>query len=98
MTMEGGRIDGEIYGYGSEVYLNGMVGKRVDIEADQVRFGVDYRANQGTKLTLQNDSDRKKIKNVPEDLEIIIEEKRAFYESAFFYWSLIAMFTVGVLL
>ena len=64
----------------------------------RIRCGVDSRANQGTKLTLQNDLDRKKIKNVPEDLEIIIEEKRAFYESAFFYWSLIAMFTVGVLL
>jgi hypothetical protein len=98
VRLEGGQIGGWLKGGAGTVWLNGAVAGRVILETDEVDFGPDYQAGQGTKLTLPAPLDRENTAYVPEDLEIVIEEKDAFYESGFFYWSLISMFVTGLLL
>ena len=97
--FEGGRVDGWIRGGAGKVYLNGSVGRQLELEVlDKVRFGVDYHAAQGTELTLKKDLDRATAENLPEDLEIIIKERPAFYRSGFLYWSFISMLIFGILI
>ena len=98
VRLEGGQIGGWLKGGAGTVWLNGSVAGRVILETGEVDFGPDYQAEQGTKLTLPEPLDRDNMAYVPEDLEIVIEEKEAFYESGFFYWSLISMFVSGLLL
>jgi len=93
--FEGGQIDGEIGGGAADVYLNGSVGKSVELEAGKVDFGPDYHAALGTELQLEKEM---KGGNIPEDLEITLKKKSAFYQSKFFYWSFIAMLIVGFLI
>jgi len=97
LMLDGGRVDGWIKGGAGQLYLNGSVGEQVSLEAGDVRFGGDYNAPQGTKLTLKKYLD-KDAGNLPANLEIVIKKQKAFYQSGFFYWSLIAMFIVGLLI
>lgn len=97
LMLEGGRVDGWIKGGAGQVYLNGSVGDLVSLEAGDVRFGTDYDAPQGTTLTLDKELD-KDASNIPDNLELIIKKPEAFYQSGFFYWSLVAMFIVGLLI
>ena len=97
LNFDGGRIDGWIKGGAGELYLNGSVGELVSLEAGNVRFGSDYSAPKGTNLTLRKHL-KNNASNIPDNLEVTIKEKKAFYQSGFFYWSLISMFIVGLLI
>lgn len=97
LSMDGGIITGWTRGAAGDLYLNGSVGDSVSLEAGKVRFGNNYSASQGTHLTLKEDLDRS-APNLPRNLAISIKKESAFYERGFFYWSLIAMFIVGLLI
>lgn len=97
LMFDGGRVDGWIKGGVGQLYLNGSVGEPVSLEAGDVRFGNDYYAPQGTRLTLPKDLDSH-MPNLPNNLEIEIKNRKAFYQSGFFYWSLVSMFVVGLLI
>lgn len=97
LMLDGGRVDGWIKGGAGQLYLNGSVGELVSMEAGDVRFGSDYNAPQGTKLTLKKDL-AEHAPNLPANLETVIKKEKAFYQSGFFYWSLVSMFIVGLLI
>lgn len=97
LLFEGGRIDGEINGGAGKAYLNGYVGKTVELGAGTVGFGKDYNAVNGTKLKLHKPLP-KGAENVPDNLEVIIQEREYFFQGFFFYWSIVAMFVVGLLM
>lgn len=98
LLLEGGRVEGTIRGGAGRTYLNGVVGKDVDIETGSIKFGEGYRAAEGTKLTLPKELDEKNAGYVPDNLEVTVQKKARFFQGAFFYWSLIAMFIAGVLM
>lgn len=98
LWIEGGRIDGEVKGGAGEVYLNGAIAKRVVMKTPKFSFGPDYRAGEGTKLTLPYKPDRSKIENLPQNLEIVVKPPKRFYRSSFFYWSMAAGFVTGLVL
>lgn len=98
VVIDGGSINGVIKGGAGTVFLNGTVGQDVDLEARHVRFGADYRAAGGTHLTLKRELDKTKAGNVPDNLQVTIKKRKMFFQSGFFYWSMIAMFITGVLL
>ena len=97
LSLDGGRVDGWVRGTAGDLYLNGIVGDSVTIEAGAVRFGYDYSAAKGTRLTMKKQLDDE-IQNVPSNLVVNIKEESAFYETGFFYWSLLAMLIVGLVI
>jgi len=98
LLLEGGRVEGNIRGGAGRTHLDGIVGKDVDIETGSIKFGEGYQAAGGTKLTLHKELDEKNAGYVPDDLEVTVQQRKRFFQGAFFYWSLIAMFIVGVLI
>jgi hypothetical protein len=96
--LDGGMVDGKIRGGTGDAYLNGKVGKSVELEADWVYFDSLYTAGAGTKLTLSRELDEKKNGFIPDGVEVIIKTPAAFYESIFFYWGLLSFIVVGILL
>jgi hypothetical protein len=97
LNFEGGIVEGKILGGAGRAYLNGKVFKNVDISLGSVKFGEDYNAMKGTNLKLHEALDEN-AEFVPDDLEITYHESKHFFQSWFFYWSLVSMFVVGVLL
>jgi hypothetical protein len=98
LRLEGGRIGGTLRGGVGKFYLNGHVGKYVELEAEDIAFGPDFNAKEGTRLTLPKELSEYEVTNQPENLEVTVKLRRAFYEKAFFYWSLLALLIVGVLI
>ena len=98
LLLEGGRIEGNIRGGAGRTHLNGFVGEDVDIETGFIKFGEGYQAAGGTKLTLHKELNKENAGYVPDNLEVTIQKRERFFQGAFFYWSLIAMFIVGVLI
>ena len=96
--LEGGRIEGWLHGGAGALYLNGYVGQNVKLDAGSVKFGPLYDAQAGTKLTLSEPLDKDDQMNIPDNLETVIEEESAFYQSGYFYWSLVSMFVTGLLI
>jgi hypothetical protein len=97
-NMEGGLIGGNIRGGVGRALFNGIVGEDVELETGSVRFGENYRSAGGTRLTLHEELDEEKAGYIPENLETTIKKKHRFFQGVFFYWSLIAMFIVGILI
>jgi len=97
LSLDGGRVDGWVRGRAGDLFLNGSVGDSVILEAGTVRFGNDYTASQGTHLTLKEQLD-KSTRDLPPNLVLDIKKETAFYESGIFYWSIVAMFIVGLLI
>lgn len=97
LLFEGGRIDGKIFGGAGRAFLNGEVKKNVELALGSVEFGKNYNAQNGTKLKLHNPIDDD-AENVPDNLEISYQESKYFFQSWFFYWSLVSMIIVGILL
>ncbi len=95
--FNGGRIDGKISGGCGRVFLNGKVAKDVTLSVNNIEFGENYNAGEGTSLTLCNPLDDN-LKNKPADLEITIKPQKYFYQSMFFIWSFIAALVVGLLM
>lgn len=95
--FEGGQIDGDINGGAGEAFLNGSVGGQVELGLGSVKFGEEYNAINGTLLKLHDDL-AEDTKNIPANLEITITPHKRFFQGLFFYWSMIAMFVVGLLL
>jgi cytoskeletal protein CcmA (bactofilin family) len=98
LQFEGGKIDGWIRGGVGDLYLNGTAGDSVSLSADHVRFGEDYNSSKGTKLTLKKELDRERTPNVPDNLNVVVKPDTPFFISFYFYWSVVAMFIVGILL
>lgn len=98
LNMEGGKVRGSIKGGSGYAFLNGSVGEGVELKTRKVKFGPDYHAALGTRLTLRKPLDRKQAGNVPENLELTIEKRKPFFLKGGFYWSLISLFIVGVLI
>ena len=98
LQLEGGQINGWVRGGGAEVYLNGNVGKYVDMSAGNVKFGSDYRSAGGTHFKLYEEINADQIPNAPENLTITIERENEFVKPIFLIWSLFAMFVTGVVL
>ncbi len=97
-TMEGGRVDGYVRGGAGRAFLNGQVVKSVELKVKNINFGSGYHAGRGTMLTLKAPLDTTKAGNVPADLKITIRKPKHFYQRAYFYWSIAAMFVVGILM
>lgn len=98
LLLEGGRVDGYVRGGAGYARLDGTVGQYLEMEAGHVRFGTNYSAPGGTKLTLPKELDREKTGPLPDNLEIKIEKRRLFFQSLAFYWWLIALLITGILL
>jgi hypothetical protein len=98
LNMEGGRIEGNIRGGAGRTFFNGSVGEDVEMEVGTVKFGENYHAVGGTRLTLHDKLNEEKAGYLPENLETTVKEKHRFFQGAVFYWSLIAMFIVGILI
>ncbi len=96
--LEGGRIYGSVRGSARNSFLNGTIGKGVELEAHNIDFGPDYSSPLGTKLTVTRELDIDKIPFRPADLEIFIKPESSFYQTKFFYWGILAMFVVGIIL
>lgn len=97
LNFEGGIVEGKIFGGGARAYLNGEVLNGVNLELGDVEFGEEYNSAKGTKLKLHDPLDEDAA-FVPGDIEISYHEKHYFFQSWFFYWSLVSMFVVGLLL
>jgi cytoskeletal protein CcmA (bactofilin family) len=98
LIVDGASIAGDITGGSGKIYLNGPVAGKVDLDAESVNFGANYKANRGTKLTLTQELDREKIEYLPSDLEIIIKPPKRFYQSVVFYWWFIALLVLGAII
>jgi cytoskeletal protein CcmA (bactofilin family) len=98
LAFEGGQIGGKLSGGAGKANLNGYVGGHVELEVHEITFGDNYEAEHGTKLTLPKNIEKYDLENVPADLEVMVKPHKAFFQSMFFYWSLIALFIAGVLL
>ena len=96
LSLLGGSIGGYIKGGGGKIHLDGTVAGSVELEVDQISFGPDYNAGQGTKLKLRKPLDAD-AENVPADLEVEIRKGKLFFTSGFFYWSFFAMFLIGII-
>jgi hypothetical protein len=69
----------------------------VELKGREVYFGSSYQPAKGTKLTLVKDVDREKLKNIPSDLELVIEKPKRFYQSIFFFWLFLSLLITGIL-
>jgi cytoskeletal protein CcmA (bactofilin family) len=98
LRLEGAQIEGTIRGGAGKAYLNGLVGKDVKLKLDEVNFGPDYDATYGTELTLHGELDSAKVEYLPADLSLKIHRHKHFFQSVFFFWSLIAALIVGILI
>ncbi len=98
LTLDGGRVDGEIKGGAGSAFLNGKVGKGVELKLEDVKFGPEYSTVEGTKLKVYEDLDKALLKYIPLDLELEFEKKEAFYESWYFYWSFLATLIAGIVI
>jgi len=49
-------------------------------------------------LTLKNELDKERTPNLPENLNVVVKADTPFFISFYFYWSVVAMFIVGILL
>lgn len=97
LNFEGGIVEGKIFGGGGKAYLNGTVLNGVNLELGKVEFGGEYNSVNGTKLKL-HDPLEENAEFIPVDLELSFHEKHYFFQSGFFYWSVVSMFVVGLLL
>lgn len=97
LRMEGGNISGWIHGGSGEIYLNGTVKDSVAIGVDKASFGNSYSA-KGTRLNVSEDFNIDEVGNPPLDLKTVIEKDDLYFDTLFFFWSLISMFIVGVLI
>lgn len=98
LLLEGGRVEGYVRGGAGYARLNGAVGQYLEMQAGHVRFGSNYSAPGGSKLTLPKELDPEKSGPLPDNLEIKIEKRRLFFQSLVFYWWLIALLITGLLL
>ncbi len=98
LRLEGGHIGGTLKGGAGKLYLNGHVSRYVELEAEDIDFGPDYKAKDGTRLTLPKELSEYEVTNQPDNLEVTVKRHHAFYQTAFFYWSLLALLIVGVLI
>lgn len=101
VRIEGGTVGGEVRGKAGTVYLNGTVGKKVDIEAENVKIGPDFKAAKEVRLSVTGkvtSSDGEIIQSAPPNMIISHRYSHHFYEGVFFYWSLVSMFIVGLIL
>lgn len=98
LFIEGGHIGGYVKGGAAEVYLNGKIGGRVELEAGDIDFGEDYSAAEGTKLVLHKPLEAYELDFIPDNLEVSVKRQHIFFETAFFYWSLFALLIVGIII
>jgi len=98
LRVDGASIAGNITGGSGQIYLNGLVSGKVELNAGKVNFGSNYKANKGTKLTLARELDEDKIDYLPSDLEIIVKPPQRFYQSFLFYWWFIALLILGAII
>ncbi len=97
-SFDGGRIEGSLIGGAGKLFLNGYVGEKTVMEGGKVEFGENYQAGDGTELTLPYQPDRATMTFLPDDLQVTVEKDKPFYAGYYFWWSMAAMFVVGVLL
>jgi hypothetical protein len=97
LSIDGGKIDGNINGGSGTIYLNGTVGGDVNLSVGNIEFGDEYNAMGVTSLTLHQEFDEE-LKNKPENIKITIEEKDYFFNTIFFFWSFVTTFVVGILM
>lgn len=98
LLLEGGRVEGYVRGGTGYARLDGPVGQYLEMQVGQVRFGSNYSAPGGSKLTLPKELHPEKSGPLPNNLEIKIEKRRPFFQSPVFYWWLIALLISGILL
>ncbi|HKJ34853.1 MAG TPA: polymer-forming cytoskeletal protein [Balneolales bacterium] len=98
LDFQGGHIDGWIRGGSDQTYLNGNVGKYVDLSAGDIKFGTSYKSTGGTHLKLYKEVNTQNIPNAPSNLIITIEHESQFIKPVFLLWSLFAMFVTGLVL
>jgi hypothetical protein len=98
LRLDGGSIGGYLSGGAGDVYLNGFVKGKVDLEAGDIAFGESYQAKSGTKLTLPKALSEYKPKFVPENLEVIVKPRALFFQEFFFYWYLLSLLIVSFLI
>lgn len=95
LSLLGGTVGGYIKGGGGRIHLDGIVEGEVELEAEDVFFGPEYEAKQGTNLKLNRPLDED-AENVPADLNVEIRKRPFFFTRGFFYWSFFAMFLLGI--
>ena len=93
-----GHVGGYIKGGSAEMDLNGTVGDYVEVGAEDIAFGPDYRAENGTKLTLPKPVEYYELTNAPDNLEVTVMKEPIFLQTGFFYWSLLALLIVGIVI
>jgi cytoskeletal protein CcmA (bactofilin family) len=96
--LENGQIDGWLKGGAEKIHLDGQVGEKVNLEANEVVFGENYLATQGTELKLSYPLNPEKAGNVPANVEITYTKKHPFFKSFGFYWTFFALLITGILL
>lgn len=96
--MDGGSVGGWIRGGAGDIYLNGSVADSIILEAGSIEFGNGFRAPAGTKLILSKELDESRLAELPENVAVVVKPKKPFYQSGFLYWSVIAMFVMGLLI
>jgi len=98
LFLDGGQIGGNIKGGAGQIHLNGVVKGRVQLEGKKVTFGPNYKAKDGTQLTLESELDREKMDYIPSDVEVIVKEHKFFYHSIFFFWFFLSLLIVGIII
>jgi len=98
LSLEYGKVDGWIRGGAGEVNLNLSVGDSVVLEAGNVKFGKNFKAPTGIKLILSKQLNEEETENLPSNIDIVIKPQKAFFQTFFFYWSLLTLFVTGLLI
>jgi len=94
---EGSRVGGDLRGGAGWATLNGSVDGAVQFQADFMAFGDNFSAGGPVELKLHKRWTEREIENLPDNATIAYTETDRFFQSGFFYWSLLSMFVLGII-
>jgi cytoskeletal protein CcmA (bactofilin family) len=97
LFIEKAVIHGKILGGCGEAYLNGLFDGNIELKVEKIEFGESFHC-EGTVLLHLSEKAKQALENIPENVQIEIEEEKHFYCGFFFYWFFVAALIIGILI
>jgi len=74
LIVDGGTIEGQLTAAAGEINLNGIIHNKANLYGNNFNFGPNYEAEYGTDITSDEPVHRENLGNIPENLNITINE------------------------
>jgi cytoskeletal protein CcmA (bactofilin family) len=97
LFIEKAVIHGKILGGCGEAYLNGRFNSDIELKPEKIEFGESFHSEGAVLLHLSEEA-KESLKNIPENVQIEIEDVEHFYCGFFFYWFFVAALIIGILI